>query len=139
MLRRPPGSTRAYTLFPYTTLYRSDIPVGQLEIAVASRQARSVVDAGPGRLGDAVDALPHPFLQILRIGEFDLANRGDRRVERLGQRVIPAEAVQPCRAAGSGVGLPGAGRFALGGKRSEERRVGKECVSKCRFRWSPDH
>src|SRR3546814_20034812 len=23
------------------------------------------------------------------------------------------------------------------GKRSEERRVGKECVSKCRSRWSP--
>src|SRR3546814_12647975 len=23
--------------------------------------------------------------------------------------------------------------------RSEERRVGKECVSKCRFRWSPYH
>src|SRR3546814_16148855 len=23
--------------------------------------------------------------------------------------------------------------------RSEERRVGKECVSKCRFRWYPDH
>src|SRR3546814_12225213 len=26
------------------------------------------------------------------------------------------------------------GRF-----RSEERRVGKECVSTCRSRWSPDH
>src|SRR3546814_6991702 len=25
------------------------------------------------------------------------------------------------------------------GKRSEERRVGKECVSTCRSRWSPDH
>src|SRR3546814_14265337 len=25
------------------------------------------------------------------------------------------------------------------GKRSEERRVGKECVSKCRSRWSPYH
>src|SRR3546814_15546925 len=25
----------------------------------------------------------------------------------------------------------------LGAYRSEERRVGKECVSKCRFRWSP--
>src|SRR3546814_15849393 len=25
------------------------------------------------------------------------------------------------------------------GWRSEERRVGKECVSKCRSRWSPDH
>src|SRR3546814_16776136 len=23
------------------------------------------------------------------------------------------------------------------GKRSEERRVGKECVSTCRYRWSP--
>src|SRR3546814_14479523 len=23
--------------------------------------------------------------------------------------------------------------------RSEERRVGKECVSKCRYRWSPSH
>src|SRR3546814_19701767 len=26
----------------------------------------------------------------------------------------------------------------VGGQRSEERRVGKECVSTCRYRWSPD-
>src|SRR3546814_2536839 len=26
-----------------------------------------------------------------------------------------------------------------GGARSEERRVGQECVSTCRSRWSPDH
>src|SRR3546814_20422869 len=26
-----------------------------------------------------------------------------------------------------------------GGIRSEERRVGKECVSTCRYRWSPFH
>src|SRR3546814_15832608 len=26
-----------------------------------------------------------------------------------------------------------------GKQRSEERRVGKECVSTCRSRWSPDH
>src|SRR3546814_15139390 len=26
-----------------------------------------------------------------------------------------------------------------GDERSEERRVGKECVSTCRSRWSPDH
>src|SRR3546814_19865033 len=25
------------------------------------------------------------------------------------------------------------------GERSEERRVGKECVSPCRSRWSPEH
>src|SRR3546814_4906469 len=28
---------------------------------------------------------------------------------------------------------------ALFGRRSEERRVGKECVSTCRSRWSPYH
>src|SRR3546814_17311528 len=27
----------------------------------------------------------------------------------------------------------------IGTKRSEERRVGKECVSTCRSRWSPYH
>src|SRR3546814_16406820 len=27
----------------------------------------------------------------------------------------------------------------LMGDRSEERRVGKECVSTCRYRWSPYH
>src|SRR3546814_459679 len=29
--------------------------------------------------------------------------------------------------------------IAQAGKRSEERRVGKECVSTCRSRWSPYH
>src|SRR3546814_13421974 len=31
------------------------------------------------------------------------------------------------------------GNPALGKLRSEERRVGKECVSTCRSRWSPYH
>src|SRR3546814_18071383 len=31
------------------------------------------------------------------------------------------------------------GREVTGGARSEERRVGKECVSTCRSRWSPYH
>src|SRR3546814_19916226 len=30
-------------------------------------------------------------------------------------------------------------RLKAGVQRSEERSVGKECVSTCRFRWSPDH
>src|SRR3546814_3367923 len=29
--------------------------------------------------------------------------------------------------------------YSAPGSRSEERRVGKECVSKCRSRWSPYH
>src|SRR3546814_4020488 len=31
------------------------------------------------------------------------------------------------------------GRAVFGRARSEERRVGKECVSTCRSRWSPNH
>src|SRR3546814_3366470 len=30
-------------------------------------------------------------------------------------------------------------QLVLAGRRSEERRVGKECVSTCRSRWSPYH
>src|SRR3546814_5121944 len=47
----------------------------------------------------------------------------------LGQ--IPSDRYQPTQR-GGGVDLGGALRL-----RSEERRVGKECVSTCRSRWSP--
>src|SRR3546814_15933211 len=36
MLRRPPRSTRTYTLFPYTTLFRSQEPNDQLWGAVGA-------------------------------------------------------------------------------------------------------
>src|SRR3546814_10341174 len=56
-------------------------------------------------------------------------------------------------AAAAGIALTAAGAFAAGlfavdqatltalelARRSEERRVGKECVSTCRSRWSPYH
>src|SRR3546814_11225666 len=35
--------------------------------------------------------------------------------------------------------IPGARRITSRAQRSEERRVGKECVSTCRSRWSPYH
>src|SRR3546814_20846842 len=35
------------------------------------------------------------------------------------------------------IGRPGAGVVPVRGHRSEERRVGKECVRPCRSRWSP--
>src|SRR3546814_16867244 len=41
----------------------------------------------------------------------------------LASLVVEVKLVAACRAAG----------------RSEERRVGKECVSTCRSRWSPSH
>src|SRR3546814_12880055 len=37
------------------------------------------------------------------------------------------------------IALPIVQQAYLGAERSEERRVGKECVSTCRSRWSPYH
>src|SRR3546814_18414275 len=36
-------------------------------------------------------------------------------------------------------GAKGFDQVLVDGNRSEERRVGKECVSTCRSRWSPSH
>src|SRR3546814_4129637 len=48
--------------------------------------------------------------------------------------------VLPC-SAGSNYARPGDSNLCdtVAHKRSEERRVGKECVSTCRSRWSPYH
>src|SRR3546814_5016017 len=40
---------------------------------------------------------------------------------------------------GAGFDVPADARIAKLFHRSEERRVGKECVSTCRSRWSPYH
>src|SRR3546814_8981499 len=52
---------------------------------------------------------------------------GDRH-RALGQRLARSEARDDLRQ-----------RHDVIGARSEERRVGKECVSTCRSRWSPYH
>src|SRR3546814_16827755 len=104
MRRRPPRSTRTDTLFPYTTLVRSqerepDAPVREIGKADegAGRDAQQFVDHEVGALSG---------LQRLR---------QDRIIERV-------------------VGI--IGEVAVGvALRSEERRVGKECVSTCRSRW----
>src|SRR3546814_4020939 len=61
-----------------------------------------------------------------------------------GAGLYPAAAVGPGHVAiGSGHLHPSAAPsliyFRAFGWRSEERRVGKECVSTCRSRWSPYH
>src|SRR3546814_983132 len=43
------------------------------------------------------------------------------------------------REAGAAVTIVGTDAAKLARARSEERRVGKECVSTCRSRWSPYH
>src|SRR3546814_12371544 len=45
----------------------------------------------------------------------------------------------PVNLFGAGAINPAAQAYYLGNSRSEERRVGEECVSTCRYRWSPYH
>src|SRR3546814_13211174 len=60
-----------------------------------------------------------------------LADRVPADAELLAKRMLSRQAVSR----GEVLGQP-ANQAAA---RSEERRVGQECVSTCRSRWSPDH
>src|SRR3546814_14020370 len=59
------------------------------------------------------------------------ARQGGRPVHDLHVVEAPGRARRLPRRADAGLSRPG--------RRSEERRVGKECVSTCRSRWSPYH
>src|SRR3546814_13699359 len=84
-------------------------------------------------------------------GTADAARPGEQRMDRRFQE-IPRERVADRIASellrmissgelAPGERLPGERQLAdmLGVSRSAERRVGKECVSKCRSRWWPYH
>src|SRR3546814_19902850 len=73
--------------------------------------------------------------------EFKLPQLRQRRDRRRFHHAASDSRVEP-RAAASREAIPAAKscrprQVSLG--RSEERRVGKECVSTCRSRWSPCH
>src|SRR3546814_13651959 len=122
MIRRPPRSTRTDTLFPYTTLFRS--------CARLLRRYRH--DGGPlGYIGASRrrSAPPPAFRKVLW--------RVARRHRRLGQRSGEGAwrnrprplATRMRRGAAGSVGDR---------RRPEERRGGKEWVSRVSTRWSPD-
>src|SRR3546814_18910936 len=111
MIRRPPRSTRTDTLFPYTTLFRSAAHPRIRLRAVSERQIRSDIDS----------KLRGCDLVKIKIGDTVC----DRKV-RTRAIVVQQKTGRPVQ-------------FELMDDRSEERRVGKECVSTCRSRWSPYH
>src|SRR3546814_20661738 len=107
MIRRPPRSTRTDTLFPYTTLFRSEQDSRQLA----------------------------PLSQRPWIIEPD-------RLEQL-QQPVARRTLVPCAVApddleqriGRGVAVATRHMSAGKGTRSEECRVGEECVSTCGYGW----
>src|SRR3546814_11504987 len=111
MIRRPPRSTRTDTLFPYTTLFRSDDDLGAL--------ARIVVD-------DEI---------VLLVGDRAVA-RAD--LGHVAHDIVGHDLAVPDHLdALHGADIAGDGILIGARPRSEARRVGKECVSTCRSRWSP--
>src|SRR3546814_11009781 len=108
MIRRPPRSTRTDTLFPYTTLFRSLIPldIDAIEESVKKTGRCLVVQEATKTSGFAAE----------------LATLVQERC--FYHLEAPVE-----RVAGWDTPYPHA--------RSEERRVGKECVSMCRSRCAP--
>src|SRR3546814_11540320 len=121
MIRLPPRSTRTDTLFPYTTLFRSlrDVDVEQ--------QVFVWLDIRADAPGCAL------FIEReMRIAGLQIGRRIDWAAVGVGS------SVQRDAAADGDLRYHDAGAVdAQTGTRSEERRVGKECVSTCRSRWSP--
>src|SRR3546814_12049821 len=121
MIRRPPRSTRTDTLFPYTTLFRSR------EIFRAPEKMRF------GRL--AIAPGTSTFLVIGLNGSGQARMSDEPHVRLIDAHAKGDGGDHPHILAGDEGGLIGAAFLG----RSEERRVGKECVRTCRSRWSPDH
>src|SRR3546814_17778548 len=131
MIRRPPRSTRTDTLFPYTTLFRSVFrilrenrtscptqggdDIATCVVVVAADRSRGV-DRVPQAARGIVDMTRDPVVRVVAVdGGIDLGFAMAR------QHGTGGEAPRDGQSAG----------------RSEERRVGKECGSTCRSRWSP--
>src|SRR3546814_10820133 len=88
------------------------IGVAQQPFEFAARAAQAVLAQRQGGIGRA-------------------HGRGPRRAAVPQLQCFPGAGVVRARQRNAG--------GALGQARSEERRVGKECVSTCRSRWSPYH
>src|SRR3546814_13365611 len=147
MIRRPPRSTRTDTLFPYTTLFRSDRAVerdhavlgGELDDLV--RQAGAIAQPREfRRLGGGLQCFAAPRKLARRRGAAgddvgDVAQRADQRAVIGGD----GDVIIGTRAAITALQPPALeARPADRGAHSDARRGGKECVRTCRYRWSPD-
>src|SRR3546814_16811563 len=135
MRRRPPRSTRTDTLFPYTTLFRSqckspskDDPrwhwvIGLLLIVIPAYHSLK----REGWLPDTGTGLPFPAKTINVHAE-------EATVYLSGTAHKPHE-----RQLEAATGWAAPGGVDVRTASSEGRRVGKGCVSKCVYRWWPEH
>src|SRR3546814_17669404 len=115
MIRRPTRSTLHATFFPYTTLFRS-----QRQASATGRTLRLAYRAKGGARREVT------------ISDRSIATLVRRLQDLPGQNLFQYEDAGEVRTVGS----DDVNAY-IRDARSEERRVGKECVSTCRSRWSP--
>src|SRR3546814_14543322 len=120
MKRRPPRSTRTDTLFPYTTLFRSLVDHGACNagLQVNTKQDRAC-RGYRCRQDEHLTARDRPS--------------GDAIAEHLRGRAAKRKLNPTARTCTDVKRDPV--NISLRLVSSEERRAGKECVSKCIFRW----
>src|SRR3546814_17969007 len=119
MIRLSPRSTRTDTLFPYTTLCRSEV-CDPLKVLGAGRPEKE----------------PLVFVTVGTVMPFDRLVKGVESLRKQGllpERVIAQVGDGGYRHEGWEVHE----RLPFDDGRSEERRVGTECVRTCRSRWAP--
>src|SRR3546814_20844558 len=148
MHRRPPRSTRSDTLFPYTTLLRSngvsldrsnlDTPqFHQVNVWATWQNALDFYESGAG-LGRRISwGFEGNRLIVVPHAGYGENAYYDRESESLGVLAITNADKDLYEVNGRTLVSARLGVEAPDGRSSEERRVGKECVSTCRSRWSP--
>src|SRR3546814_18089324 len=128
MIRRPPRSTRTDTLFPYTTLFRS----AEADILLIDEIL------GVGDYAFRRKCLEHlDRLRTENNTSIILVSHNPYQVQRLCDKVLMLDQGKKIRIDNAFKALEL--YFEFSPTRSEERRVGKECVSQCRSRRSQDH
>src|SRR3546814_16851073 len=125
MIRRPPRSTRTDTLFPYTTLFRSAKAWGQDPNAGRDALSKASFEVG------LVEAELLGLFQRIGPQAHRPVVADDLSVRRLVKIFELEQFLRDDDISLHPDHLGAVGRAA----RSEERRVGKECVSTCRSRW----
>src|SRR3546814_14985417 len=122
LIRRPPSSTRTDTLFPYTTLFLSSW--------CGCARNSPPEGADPHRIHACVGEGARPKRREQQWGGALPVNLAPYRAHR---RILTASLV------GTAVEFYDFYIYGTAAAlvRSEERRVGKECVSTCRSRWAP--
>src|SRR3546814_15688940 len=140
MIRRPPRSTRTDTLFPYTTLFRSDLSARRAVVCLR----RMLVELAFGRQR-ALGKRRHRREQAEAEQERERTSSAGqgrailgKRAASIGARSCPVQSSKRPRASVASLSvnksrLRRKDVFAQGkatdAQRSEERRVGEECVT----------